>query len=129
VIRNLRSGKSLTLFNDVFYTPILAETLALASHELINLKANGIFHVVGDERISKYEFGLKIAQTFKLDSSLINAGSLLDQPGLIRRPNDMSMSNKKTCNLLERSLGSVDEHIARLYQQEQNGLAQETLKL
>lgn len=129
VIGNLRSGKSLTLFNDVFYTPILAETLALASHELINLKANGIFHVVGDERISKYEFGLKIAQQFHLDSSLIRSGSLADRPSMVRRPYDMSLSNKKTCNLLGRKLGSIDEHIARLYQQEQNGLAQETLKL
>lgn len=129
VIETLRSGKRLTLFNDVFYTPILAETLALASHELISLKANGIFHVVGDERISKYEFGLKIAQQFHLDSSLIRSGSLADQPSMVHRPYDMSLSNKKTCNLLGRKLGSVDEHIARLYQQEQNGLAQETLKL
>lgn len=129
VIYALRSGKRLTLFNDVFYTPILAETLALASHELINLKANGIFHVVGDERISKYEFGQKIAQRFMLDSSLISPGNLFDNPSMVRRPNDMSLSNKKTCNLLGRKLGSADVHIARLYQQEQNGLAQEIIRL
>lgn len=129
VIEALRSGKSLTLFDDVFYTPVLAETLALSSHELIKQKANGIFHVVGDERISKYEFGLKIAQQFHLDSSLIRSGSLVDQLSMVRRPHDMSLSNKRTCNLLGRKLGSADEHIARLYQQEQNGLAQETLKL
>ncbi len=129
VIQALRSGESRTLFEDVFYTPILAEKLALTSRELINLKADGIFHVAGDERISKYEFGLKIAQQFNLDSSLINPGRLADQPDMVRRPQDMSLSNKKTCNLLGKKLGSVSDHIAELYKQEQNGLAQELQKL
>lgn len=129
VIEALRAGKELTLFQDVFYTPILAETLALSSHELVNLKANGIFHVVGDDRISKYEFGLKIAQQFNLDSSLINSGYLADRPGMVSRPHDMSLSNQKTCKLLGRKLGGVGEHLARLHQQEQNGLAQELQKL
>lgn len=129
VIEALRAGKELTLFQDVFYTPILAETLALSSHQLVNLKANGIFHVVGDDRISKYEFGLKIAQQFNLDSSLINSGYLADRPGMVSRPHDMSLSNQKTCKLLGRKLGGVGEHLARLHQQEQNGLAQKLQKL
>jgi dTDP-4-dehydrorhamnose reductase len=125
VIEALRSGKKLTLFRDVYYTPILIETAVQTAHDLINLKANGIFHVVGDERISKYEFGLKVAEEFDLDSSIINSGLLADQASLVQRPHDMSLSNKKTCNLLGWKLGGIKEHIARLHQQEQNGLAQE----
>ena len=125
VIEALRSGKELTLFRDVYYTPILIEAAAQTPHDLINLKASGIFHVVGDERISKYEFGLRIAKEFNLDSSIISPGLLADQVSLVQRPHDMSLSNKKTCNLLGRKLGGVAEHIARLHQQEQNGLAQE----
>lgn len=125
IIEALRAGKRLTLFKDVFYTPILIETAALAVHDLINLKACGIFHVVGDGRISKYEFGLKIAEKFNLDSSLITSGFLADQVSLVQRPCDMSLSNQKICNLLGKKLGGVDEHIVRLYQQEQTGLARE----
>lgn len=125
IIGTLRSGKELMLFKDVFYTPILIEAAAKTVHDLINLKACGIFHVGGDERISKYEFGLKVAEEFNLDSSLIKPGFLTDQVSLVQRPHDMSLSNKKTCNLLGRKLGGVDEHIARLHQQEQSGLVQE----
>jgi len=114
-----------TLFRDVFYTPILIETAAQAAHDLINLNSSGLFHVVGDERISKYEFGRKIAEEFNLDSSLIMPGALTDQVSLVQRPHDMSLSNQKTRRLLGRSLGGVDEHIARLQQQEQDGLVQE----
>jgi len=129
VIEALRAGKELTLFQDVFYTPIIAETAAQVVHDLIDLKASGIFHVVGDERISKYEFGLKLAQEFKLDASLIKPGYITDRVSLVRRPYDMSLSNQKTCKMLGRKLGGVGEHIARLHQQEQNGLARELQKL
>lgn len=129
IIEALRSGKELNLFKDVFYTPILVEAAAQAVHDLIDLKASGIFHVVGDERVSKYEFGLKLAQEFKLDTRLIKTGYITYQISLVQRPHDMSLSNQKTCKLLGRKLGGVGEHIARLHQQEQNGLAQELKKL
>lgn len=129
VIEALRAGKELTLFQDVFYTPILVETAVQAAHDLIDLKASGIFHVVGDERISKYEFGLKIAKEFNLDASLIKPGYITDQASLVQRPQDMSLSNQKICKLLGRKLGDVGEHILMLHHQEQNGLAQELQKL
>lgn len=125
VIEALRAGNDLTLFQDVFYTPILAETVAKAVHELIGRKASGIFNVVGDRRISKYEFGLKIAEEFDLDPRGITPGLFADQPNLVQRPHDMSLSNQKVCDLLGRRLGGTQEHMARLHQQELNGLAQE----
>lgn len=125
VIQGLRSGKEMTLFEDVFYTPILIEAAANAVHELVKLNASGIFHVVGDQRISKYEFGLGIAKEFGLDTGFIKSGLLADQATLTRRPRDMSLSNQKTCKLLGKKLGNVDGHLARLHQQEQCGLARE----
>lgn len=129
IIEELRSGKELTLFTDVFYTPVLAEIAAQSVHELIHLKASGVFHVVGDERLSKYDFGVKVAEQFHLDSKLIIPGFLTEQVGLVQRPLDMSLSNQKICKLLGRKLGGVDEHVARLYQQEQTEIAQEMRKL
>lgn len=120
IVDTLRSDKELTLFQDVYYTPILIEAVAQAAHDLINLKASGIFHIVGDERISKYNFGLKIAGEFNLDSSRINSAYLNDQTMLVHRPHDMSLSNQKTCHLLGRKLGNVDEHISKLRQQKQS---------
>ena len=129
IIEALRAGEELTLYHDVFYTPILVETAAHAVHDLLDLNASGIFHVVGDERISKYEFGLKLARKFMLNSNLIKYGNITDQVSLVCRPHDMSLSNRKICNLLGRKLGGVEDHIAKLYQQEKNGLAQELQKL
>lgn len=129
IIESLRSGKDLSLFTDVFYTPILVETVAKAAHELLDLKASGIVNIVGDERISKYEFGIRIAEEFGFDAGLIKPGFLTDQVALVQRPRDMSLSNQKACKLLGRQLGSIAEHMARLHQQEQSGLAREIQSL
>jgi dTDP-4-dehydrorhamnose reductase len=129
VIKNLRAGKELTLFKDVTYTPALAEVVTKSVHDLIRLKAAGIFHVVGDERLSKHEFGLKIAKEFNLNANLIKSGCITDRTSLVRRPHDMSLSNQKAKNFLGINFGGVDEHIALLHQQEKNGLAQELIKL
>ena len=118
VINALRAKTNLILFQDLFYTPILVETLALAVHDLIDHNANGVFNVVGDERISKNEFGLMIAQEFGLEFGEFRTGFFLDQTNLVSRPRDMSLSNQKVCNFLGRKLGSTKEHLARLHQQE-----------
>ena len=125
IIEALRQGEAITLFTDVFFTPILAEPLAIAAHDLIARQARGIVHVVGDERLSKHDFGLRVAKRFQLDAGLIRAGVLADRPLLVRRPLDMSLSNGLARRLLGRPLGNVDTHLARLQEQEQRGLARE----
>jgi len=129
VIKGLRSHKQITLFKDVFYTPILIENVAKIVHDLIDLKANGIFHVVGDDRISKYEFGLRIAEEFGLDSRKIIFGLLANQSRLTQRPFDMSLSNNKVSKFLGISIGGMSTHLDRLRAQEKNGIHEEFIKL
>ena len=125
VINHLRVGKKISLFKDVYYTPILIEPLVYAVHELVHKKAKGIFNIVGDDRISKYDFGLKLAKEFNLDNDLIDEGKIIDKPSLVNRPHDMSLSNEKVSNYLGRKMGGLDEHILKLKAQEVNGLTQE----
>jgi dTDP-4-dehydrorhamnose reductase len=129
VLNALRSHKEITLFQDVLYTPILIETVSQVVHDLIDINAGGIFNVVGDDRISKCEFGRIIAEKFKLDSSKIVPGLLSNQSKLIQRPFDLSLSTNKVRKLLNRSEGSVRSQIETLRQQEFIGLTEELQKL
>ncbi len=119
IVNALRSGRELTLFNDVFYTPILIEFLVTAVHELIDRAAQGIFNIVSDDRVSKYEFGLLVADRFGLNSDLIKPISIASRPELVNRPHEMSLSNLKIRQLLDRQLGGVITQLGRLSQQEQ----------
>ncbi len=124
VINALRSGSNLILFKDFFYTPILIENLALATHDLISIKASGIFNLVGDDRISKYEFGIKVAEKFGFSSDQLQCGILSEKASLVRRPHDMSLSNAKASHALGRKLGNINEQLSKLYDQELNRILQ-----
>ncbi len=126
VIDALRTKKMLTLFKDVSYSPILIETLAETTHALLDLEASGIFNVVGNERLSKYDFGHKLAKQFGLDPRGIVVGRFAEQVMLVRRPLDMSLSNQKACAVLGRRIGSLSDQLEQLRRQELDGQAKET---
>lgn len=108
IISNLRMNKEVKLFADVFYTPIITSDLCKAIIALINNKEEGVFNVVSKDRLSKYDFGLKIAKMFDLDASLIVAASINDT-SLTPRPTEMSLSNAKLVKSLGRDFSfSVD---------------------
>ena len=125
IIHSLREDQSLFLFNDVYYTPILAEKLIETVHDLLDKKAKDTFHVVSDDRISKYDFGVLIAEIFDLDKSLIQKSTLMSNMNLVQRPGDMSLSNKKVRELLGRSLGTVAQHVEQLCRQEADSRTKE----
>jgi dTDP-4-dehydrorhamnose reductase len=129
IITALRAGQEVHLFRDVYYTPILAHALIDAVHELLSLAQTGVFHVVGDERISKFRFGQELASVFGLSADLIKPALISERRGLVQRPSDMSLANGRACTVLGRSLGSVRDHLETLYRQEQNGLSLEIQKL
>ncbi|HDL01341.1 MAG TPA: NAD-dependent epimerase/dehydratase family protein, partial [candidate division Zixibacteria bacterium] len=129
IIKNISEGNNITLYRDVFYSPIFTSVLAKTVHDLVELNVSGIYNVVGDERISKYEFGLKVASIFQLDPILIKPGLMAEQGSVVRRPYDMSLSNNKTIELLGRKLGGVGGHLDLMKRQQTMGLAQEIQRL
>lgn len=118
IISHLRTGKIIRLFEDVYYSPILISVLVNTIHELIRKGASGIFNVVGDERVSKLSFGKKVAEVFSLNQSLILSDSFAKRTNLVRRPLDMSLSNAKVVAFLGKSLGTIEEHLLFLKEEE-----------
>ncbi len=120
---NLVQGKKIHLFNDVFYTPILINSLIQSINKLINLNKNGIYNIIGAERISKYEFGKTLADRFNLDSSLINEVEynkiMMNQA--VRRPFDMSLSSKKLLKVSGIIVPKLSSDLDALFQGLKNG--------
>lgn len=128
IIEALRSGREIGLFRDAYFTPILMEPLIQSAHELIEAGAEGIFHVVGDERLSKYEFGLRIANAFGLDASLVKPTLLAERRDLAPRPLDLSLDNQKMRAVLAHPIGDVDSQLSQLLAQERHRLVLDTLQ-
>jgi len=123
IIDSFLNSRPMTLFQDVFFTPILAENLVLTTHELVRQGVSGIINIVGDERLSKFDFGIKLAKIARFNPKLIRPGLISEHTELVQGPFDISLSNKKVCSILKRNIGGADKHIERLIEQDKIGFA------
>lgn len=125
IIENLKQGQEISLFDDVFYSPIIVEELAYCVHDLLEKNAFGIFNVVSSERISKYEFGNYVCEVFGLSKQLVKSLSIASKELSAARPKDMSLCNEKLKNTIGRVVPSIFSQIELLKQQSESGLADE----
>jgi dTDP-4-dehydrorhamnose reductase len=129
IIKALRAKKNITLYDDVFYCPILIETLVMVVEELVEKKAKGIFNAVGNTRLSKYDFGIKLTELFNLDKSYISRGKYALSNNKVPRPLDMSLSNKKLVSFLGKDISTLDKQMINLCEQENLGISNEIYNL
>jgi dTDP-4-dehydrorhamnose reductase len=66
VISGVFAGRKVFAPNDQWMNPILANDLASITVRLAE-KENGLFHVAGDECVTKFEFARRVAKFFNLD--------------------------------------------------------------
>jgi dTDP-4-dehydrorhamnose reductase len=73
VKKSLEEGKKISVVNDQWRTPTLAEDLAMGCWLAAQHKATGIFNISGKDFMSPHDIAVQTAQFFKLDASLIEA--------------------------------------------------------
>lgn len=111
-IKTLKEGKVLNLFVDEFRTPVGGSSAAKGL--LLALETtSGILHLGGKERISRYEFGLLMADILDLPKHLIQPGYQADIKMFAPRPPDVSLDSSKAFNLGYQPL-SIREELSRL---------------
>ena len=120
---NLSAGKSINGFTDVYFCPLLANDLAHLLIDMLTQGLSGLYHVVSSEHMSKYEFGMRIAQCFGLDTSLIKPISV-HQAGLkaARSPNLILRTDKLTRDLSVPPPG-IDLEIQKFHELYEDGYA------
>jgi dTDP-4-dehydrorhamnose reductase len=86
-VRNsLAAGKTIRIVTDQYGNPTLAEDLALAIWKLADGGRAGVYHVVGSEWNSRFEWARAIAAYYRLDASLIQPCLTADLKQAARRP-------------------------------------------
>ena len=114
IINNLRLNRKINLFENVFFTPILINVLIHSVHKLIDLNKSGIFNISSTQRLSKFQFGIKIAKKLNLNQKNINKIKIENLPHLVKRPKDMSLSNKKIIKYLPKSYFDINHNLNSL---------------
>ncbi len=102
-ISNLTAGRQVGGFKDVFFCPLLANDLAVILLKMLERRLQGLYHVVSRDCISKYEFGVRLAEIFGLNPGLIRP-VLVESAGFkaARSPNLTLVTDKLANDLGER---------------------------
>ena len=111
IINSLVSRKKLYLFDDMFFTPIHIKTLLECIIKLLDNDKNGIYNITSSQRISKYDFGIRIADILDLDKSFISSSKLINRKDLVKRPFDLSLSNQKLKNVVHKVILTLDKQL------------------
>jgi len=115
ILDQLNEGTPLNMFTDVFFTPIALDYLTKHLIALVDKGSTGILHVAGGERLSKYDFAVKLATAAGYDADAIRRASLGTVGLLAPRPHDMSLATGRAAAILECPMPSADDSIATLF--------------
>ena len=118
ILEGLRNNSDLQLFKDVYYSPIYIGELVRLIHLALEKNCVGIYNIVGSEIISKYDFGVALAEIFNLSDASIITSSIDTKKDLVRRPKNMALDNQKLLKKLNQPILTLKEQLLSLKEDE-----------
>jgi dTDP-4-dehydrorhamnose reductase len=100
VLESLVNNKPLNLFYDVHFSPLHVDDLSLIIERIINKPISGLYNCASSSSISKYDFGKKMAEIFRLSDENINRVSVKGMNFKADRPKNMALDVKKISSAL-----------------------------
>lgn len=98
------------LFTDEYRCPIFVGDLATALLELARHEFRGVMNVAGSERMSRYAFGVALAQFYGRDPARLPAGVSSASP--VRRPRNCTLDISLAQHTLQTPLRGIREVLA-----------------
>lgn len=120
----LSNGLQANGFIDVWFCPMFVGDLALTLAKMLEKSLSGLYHAVGYEALTKYDFGLKIAHRFGFDEGLIQPMSVEESGLKAKRSHNLRLSVHKLCTDLGVAIPGVSTGIAKFYTQFKQGYPQ-----
>lgn len=121
---NLTHNKSMSGFTDVVFCPMFVGHLANVLLSMLRKGLRGLYHAVGPQAMSKYQFGVEIARKFSLPESEISPKSILSSSLTARRSHNLWLSTDKLSTDLGESLPDFSTGLNEFYEQYRQGYPQ-----
>jgi len=118
IIENLKSKKTLNVVEDQFTSPTYVPNLSKMILEISTTNLEGLLHLSGSTRISRYEFAKLISEYLDLDISLLKPIKMEKISWKAKRPYDSSLDISKAISILKEKpysiKNSLQEYIPEL---------------
>ena len=121
---NLTNNKSMSGYTDVIFCPMHVSHLGQTLLAMLEKRLHGLYHAVGPEPMSKYRFGVEIANRFHLNPGEISPRSVHTSSLIAKRANNLYLSTDKLSTDLGIILPSFSTGLDLFYQQYQDGYPQ-----
>ena len=109
---NLESNKEIKVLTDQYTSPTYVPNLSKMIIEVSIKQINGIIHLAGSTRISRYDFAIMIAEKLGLDKSLILKAKTEDMSWKAKRPKDSSLNVTKAKEILKEKPQTIQESLS-----------------
>jgi dTDP-4-dehydrorhamnose reductase len=113
-VDNFRAMKEVTLFSDVFFSPLHMKTLCDLVFRSVSEGLRGIYNLGSRDGTSKAEFGLSVARHLGLSTEKAILGKMKMQPNRAKRPADMRMDVTKIETDLKTKMPTLEEEVSKL---------------
>ena len=120
VLKGLIEQKPLTLFKDVLFSPLHVDDLSKVIIRAIEKKVSGLFNASSKDWMSKYNFGLIMADVFRMPIDNIIETSSDEFLLKAKRPKNMILSNKKLSKLIGYDFPTIRDAINLMEKQYRN---------
>ncbi|HMB24001.1 MAG TPA: SDR family oxidoreductase [Anaerolineales bacterium] len=123
-VNNLSAGREVNGFTDVTFCPTFVNHTVHTLLAMLEKGLCGLYHVVGGEAMSKYQFGVEIARRFGLRENLIQPKSVLSSSLTARRSHNLWLSAHKLSTDLGGEIPQFSTGLDEFYTQYQQGYPQ-----
>lgn len=121
---NLTNNKSMSGFTDVIFCPMLVNETARILVKMFKRELRGLYHLVGPQAMSKYQFGVEIARRFHMRESDITPKSVNFSGLIAKRSNNLWLSTRKLSTDLGEDIPDFSTGLAEFYAQHEQGYPQ-----
>ena len=115
LVSNLKASEEINLFTDEYRTPASGRAASQGLLLAVEKQVQGILHLGGKERISRYDFGLLVADILNLPTENIKPGKQANVKMVAPRSPDTSLDSSKAFALGYQPLSLREELTHILY--------------
>jgi dTDP-4-dehydrorhamnose reductase len=109
VAEHLLAKKEINVVKDQFTSPTCVENLSHMLIEIANRRLEGIFHLAGATRISRYDLAIMVAEKLRLDKKFLKPVSITAMNWIAKRPKDSSLDVSKAASILEEKPMTIED--------------------
>jgi dTDP-4-dehydrorhamnose reductase len=120
----LSAGQDCNGFTDVWFCPMFVGDLAGTLVRMLDKGLSGLYHAVGSESLTKFDFGVRVARQFGFDEGLVHPISVEESGLAAKRSHNLRLSIHKLSTALGVEIPGVSTGLAEFYTQFQQGYPQ-----